>query len=60
MRAGCLAAGAEKYLPRLGERAKAAEASLAVERATLSVERDRAKEALQELEIARTIVVDNE
>ena len=52
MQAGCLAAGAEKDLPRLGERAEAAEAALAVERAALSAERERTKEALQELEIA--------
>ena len=60
MQAGCFAVGEEKDMPRLGERAKAAEAALAVERAALSAERERAKEALQELEIARTIAVDKE
>ena len=60
MQAGCLAAGAEKDLLRLGEWAEDAKAALVTERAALSVDRKRAKEALQELEIARTIATDKE
>ena len=41
-----MAVGAEKDLSKLGERAEAAEAALAVERAALSAEKERAKEAL--------------
>ena len=55
-----MAVEAEKDLLMLGERAEAAEVVLAVERAALSAERERVKEALQELEIARTIAADKE
>ena len=44
----------------LEEIAEAAKAALLVERATLSAKREKASEALQELEIARTIAVDKE
>ena len=60
MQAGCLAVRAENDLPRLGEKAEAIEAALGVERAALSVERERAKEALHELEIDNTIAADKE
>ena len=55
-----MVAGAEKDLPALGERAEVAEAALSVERAALSAEREKAREALQELEIIRTIAADKE
>ena len=41
-----MTAEAQKDLPRLSEWAEAAEAALAVERAALSAEQERAKEAL--------------
>ena len=60
MQAGSLAARTKKDLPTLEERVEAVEAALSVERATLSAKKEKARESLQELEIACTIATDKE
>ena len=58
--AGCLAADAEIHMPGLTERATTIEAILSVERPDLVEEREKANEAIQDLEIAWTITANKE
>ena len=50
----------EHNIPGLVDRAVTAKATLLVDRSTLAAEREKDKEAIQDLEIARTIVADKE
>ena len=55
-----MAVGAKCDMPRLEEWAAATEVTLSVERFALAAEKERANEALKELQIPCTIVVDKE
>ena len=55
-----MAAGAELHMPGLVERATTPEVTLSAERSAFATEREKAKEAIQYLEIAQTIIADIE